>query len=190
MRRECFAEVRLVDIAEAAEMEAGSLYYYFESKEVLVEAVIRLGLTSAREAVTVAINSEPSASPAERLRIAIWTFAAAIHGNSNFAGAALKMLGQLPSSIQLQIFQENDDFGVFWDGLFIAAMDNGELRRDFDPRLVRSLVMGGLARSIGWPEAYRNDPTRIANTLWGALFEGLGRARRDLEPGEVAMEFP
>src|ERR1044072_9486178 len=66
------AGARLSDIAEAADMHTPGVYYYFPSKEALVEAVLRDGVARARAYVAERVAPVPDGSPAlERLRAAI-----------------------------------------------------------------------------------------------------------------------
>jgi AcrR family transcriptional regulator len=175
LRTQNYADVRLVEIAERAGMEAGSLYYYFDSKDQLVEAVVRFGVQHARENVQKAIKDIDVEFPAERLREALRAFTHDLHGEDDFTAAAVRTLGQLPVHLRDKCQTQNMYFGRFWDGLFTAMRKAGMLREDIDAKLARHLVLSAIIRSTDWPESYRRSPGQIAETLWAALFEGLLR---------------
>src|SRR5260370_14824578 len=59
-----FRETSLVDIAEAARVPVGNVYYYFKTKEELAEAVVERRLEEFRAALTA---RERWSSPKERL---------------------------------------------------------------------------------------------------------------------------
>lgn len=178
LRTRSYSEVRLVEIVERAGMEPGNLYYYFESKEQLVEAVVRFGLQYAREYLQKAIENIDVELPAERLRVALFTFTHELHGDEDFTSAAVRTFGQLPTHLREKCQSQNLDFGEFWDGLFTAAGEAGVLRDDIDARVARHLVLSAVIRSTEWPEMYRRSPEQIAETLWAALFVGLLRASK------------
>ena len=72
--RNGFRETSLADIAEAAHVPVGNVYYYFKTKEELGEAVVERRLEEVR-----AFKAEMGrlSSPKERL----FAFAESIHGN-------------------------------------------------------------------------------------------------------------
>jgi TetR/AcrR family transcriptional regulator, transcriptional repressor for nem operon len=69
-----FRETSLADIAEAARVPVGNVYYYFKSKEELAEAVVERRLKEFRAART---EWDRLSSPKERLL----AFVDTIHGN-------------------------------------------------------------------------------------------------------------
>src|SRR5262249_29716258 len=67
-----YASVTLKDIAALADLQAGSLYYHFDTKEELVEAVLEAGVHGAITATREAVHAlGPGADPLARLRAAI-----------------------------------------------------------------------------------------------------------------------
>ena len=55
LAREGYAAATLTEIAAVAKMQAGSLYYHFDSKEAIVEEVLRVGIDHARTAIREAL---------------------------------------------------------------------------------------------------------------------------------------
>src|SRR6185436_8844025 len=71
-RRHGYAAVTLKDIAARAAMQAGSLYYHFDTKEDLVAAVLSAGVDGAFAATREAVEAlGVGADPLARLRAAI-----------------------------------------------------------------------------------------------------------------------
>ncbi|HTC82461.1 MAG TPA: helix-turn-helix domain-containing protein, partial [Acidimicrobiia bacterium] len=67
-----YAGARLADIAERAGMHTPGVYYYFPSKEDLVEEVLRTGVARAAAFVEERVAALPGgASALDRLRAAI-----------------------------------------------------------------------------------------------------------------------
>ena len=91
---------RLSDIADRAEMKAGSLYYHFDSREDLVAEVLRLGIDGAWDQVAGAVGRLPSAAtPLERLETAIRAHTLSIVGRSAYATAQTRIVGSLPPDL-------------------------------------------------------------------------------------------
>src|SRR4051794_35160339 len=65
------AETRLADIAAAAELQTASLYYHFESKNALIEAVLASDLDAIYDLVQERVGALAPDAHAERLRAAI-----------------------------------------------------------------------------------------------------------------------
>ncbi|HCK75314.1 MAG TPA: TetR family transcriptional regulator, partial [Acidimicrobiaceae bacterium] len=57
LSRKGYAAATLTEIASVAKMQAGSLYYHFDSKDAIVEEVLAVGLEHAREAIRAALNA-------------------------------------------------------------------------------------------------------------------------------------
>ena len=72
-REKGYAEVSLRDIAEAARIKTGSLYYHFESKESLVEEILALGTEGALECARTAVAAlGDEADPVDKLGRCSW----------------------------------------------------------------------------------------------------------------------
>ena len=72
--RNGFRETSLADIAEAAHVPVGNVYYYFKTKEELGEAVVERRLAQFRE---LREEMDRLSSPKERL----FAFVESVHGN-------------------------------------------------------------------------------------------------------------
>ena len=57
LARRGYAAATLTEIASVAKMQAGSLYYHFDSKDAIVEEVMAVGLDHAREAIRAALKA-------------------------------------------------------------------------------------------------------------------------------------
>jgi AcrR family transcriptional regulator len=175
----CFSElgyagVTLRDIADRAKMKAGSLYYHFDSKDELVEEVLRVGLATAVDATRKAVEAlGRGANSIAKLRAAIAAHLATILAESDYASADLRILGQVPEPIRARHLKQQREYGAFWASLFRKAVDSGQLRADLDLSVVRMLVLGALNWSVEW---YREDgrtPAEIAAHLSAMILDGL-----------------
>src|SRR6202047_477107 len=65
-----YAGLRLTDVAAEAEIQAPAIYYYYASRDELIEEVMWVGIADMREHVAAALSELPDgASPLERLLV-------------------------------------------------------------------------------------------------------------------------
>jgi TetR/AcrR family transcriptional repressor of nem operon len=88
-----FRETSLADIAEAARVPVGNVYYYFKTKEELGEAVVERRLGQFRE---LREEIDRLSSPKKRL----FAFVESIHGNRERLARGGCPLGDLCSELQ------------------------------------------------------------------------------------------
>jgi AcrR family transcriptional regulator len=96
-QRRGYATVTLKDIAALADLQAGSLYYHFDTKEELVEAVLDAGVDGAIAATREAAGAVGrDTDPLTRLRVAIAAHLRFVLAEGPYASANLRILGQVP----------------------------------------------------------------------------------------------
>src|SRR5262245_7813680 len=100
-QRSGYASVTLKDIAALADMQAGSLYYHFDTKEALVEAVLDAGVDGAIAGTRDAVAAlGPTADALARLRVAIAAHLRMVLVEGAYASANLRILGQVPDAVR------------------------------------------------------------------------------------------
>ncbi len=184
-RRDGFASVTLKDIAARAGIQAGSLYYHFDSKEEIVAAVLATGVDTAMAATREAIAAlGPGSDALARLRVAIAAHLRVVLTESSYASANLRILGQVPDAIRARHLRRQREYGGFWRSLFRAAADAGLVRTDIDLSVVRMLTLGALNWSVEWYHADGRSPDEIAALATTLVLDGIAtrpsarRARR------------
>jgi len=171
---EGYAGTRLSDIAERADMQAGSLYYYFASKEVLVEEVLRHAIASTHKHVRDAVESLPSdASDLDRFKAAITAHLASILELGDYTAANLRILGQLPPDMRHRHQRDQAKYGTYWAKLIADAQRSGAIRPDLDATTVRLFIIGSLNWIIEWPESTKGPVAQLAATFHELVLSGL-----------------
>lgn len=146
-----YAGATMRDIAQAAEMKAGSLYYYYPSKELLIEAVIDQGIHSVSTSVYRAIaNLPPSSTYCDRIRAAIFAHFESILKYDTFASLSRHLLAQVPEDVRRKHVERRDAYSDFWLNLLVSAAAAGELRQDLDLRLARTFLLGAMNSALDW----------------------------------------
>ena len=99
-RRRGYSATTLRQIAAMAEIKAGSIYYYFDSKEQILNEVLHLGLLSVFEAVKQALRDAGKVSHRSRIGLAIEAHLVALLEASDFTSANIRIYGQLPETLK------------------------------------------------------------------------------------------
>lgn len=173
-RREGHA-ARLSDIAAEAGMQAGSLYYHFDSRESLVEEVLRLGLEAAWAQVRDALAALPAdATPLDRLETAIRAHAAAVLETSDYAAANSRIFSTASAAVHDRHYVLQRRYGEYFHDLLDDAVESGQLRPDLDLPVVRMLLFGAMNWTAEW---YRPDsgrpPQLVIDQLVRLVLDGL-----------------
>lgn len=151
LSRKGFAGTRLTDVASHAELQAPAIYYYFKSREELIEEVMFVGISHIRAHVSAALEAlGPEARPIERIAAAIEAHLRYELSISDYTTAAIRNGGQMPEHLRDRHEAERSEYGNEWQALYQAAMDAGELREGLDLRATRMLVMGALNWASEW----------------------------------------
>lgn len=173
-----YAATRLSDIAAAAGLQTGSLYYHFDSKESLVEEVLRYGVQFTHTHVRVIVEQLPeSATAGDRLAAAVGGFLEATLELGNMSPAHVRTFHQLPPEIQDSLRPIRRAFARFWEELIDAAIASGEIRDDIDPLVLRSFIISSLEQVAEWPGQARHSVRNLSEVMRTLIFDGVGRNR-------------
>jgi AcrR family transcriptional regulator len=172
-----YAGTRLADIADEAGLQAGSLYYHFDSKEKLVEEVLRYGVQFAHAHVRATVEELPeSATPGERLEAAVRGFLEATLELGDMSPAHIRTFHQLPPDIQERLRPVRRAFGRFWEELVDAAISAGDVRGDIDPYILRVFIINALERVSDIRPRSRRAASELSATMRTLIFDGIGNA--------------
>jgi TetR/AcrR family transcriptional regulator, cholesterol catabolism regulator len=131
-------------IAAAAGLKTGSIYFHFESKDRLVEAMLEEGLLASLAYLDAALAAVPDqADAAARLGAAIRAHATAVHELSNYTVAVLAP--SFPSdSAGTAARKLRRSYVSRWTQLVRDAQSAGVLAPQPEARLLRDLIFGAL----------------------------------------------
>jgi AcrR family transcriptional regulator len=173
-----FAGTRLSDVADYAELQAPAIYYYFGSREELIEEVMYCGIAELRKHVQDALDDlPPQTSPLERIMVAIEAHLRHELEISDYATASIRNSGQIPEHLRTRQLKEETAYGRVWRRLFDNARADGQIRTDLDARYAQLLVLGALNWAAEW-----RDPRRDA--VDGIIVNAQSLVRHGLCPPE------
>lgn len=179
-----YAGTRLTDIAEAADIQQGSLYYYFASKDTLVAEMLKVGLHKTHEHVAAAVDAlGANATAIARLDAAIRAHAEAVIDAVDYTAANARIVGQLPEELRRRhIRVDQRPYGQLWDDLLSAAQDAGEIRDDLDLQTLRLLILGSMNWTVEWPKRAKTSPEKVSDLLTAVLFHGIVKRPKVVRP--------
>jgi TetR/AcrR family transcriptional regulator, cholesterol catabolism regulator len=182
LNRNGYAGTRLSEIAELAQIQAPALYYYFASREELIEEVVLLGMARALEHVTETLAALPAqATGLDRICAAVGAHLEVVLRQSDYASAAIRHGPQLPAEMRERQLAEQRAYGKVWRDLVDAAVAAGEVHPRLEPTAARMLVIGGLNWATEWWSPERHPLPEVIATAQLLARQGLAAP-----PGEPA----
>jgi AcrR family transcriptional regulator len=176
-RRQGYSATTLRQIAAMAEIKAGSVYYYFDSKEQILNEVLHLGLSAVFDAVKKALRDAGEVSHRRRIGLAIEAHLSALLEASDFTSANILIYGQLPEALKKPHRPLRRAYAKYWDKLFLDARRAGEIRADIEIVPLRIFVLGALNWTIEWFSLDSKDAVvKLARRTELLIFDGVKKA--------------
>ncbi len=173
-RSQGYATVRLSDIAKAAGTHSGAMYYYFDSKEELVEEVLRTTLTRITAHMKAVMDGIPEAAgPRQRLRAAIRGHLDFMLGGSDYGVAMMRILDQVPRKIRNRLHPQTSGWADVWRRIFDDLLSRAELKKGLEASVVRNALLGSLVWSTEWYVPGKLSIDRIADQIANVYFDGM-----------------
>lgn len=163
-------------IAAAAKIEAGSIYYHFNSRDEIMRAVLESGVYGARDEVLQAIaGAGRDSSPLVRLRAAL-----AAHLKYTLRehfSSRLKSIRRLPKRLRDRHMQQEREYASIFAKLLREADKQGLIKPGFDLSVVRMLVLGSLTWVAEWydPEGPKSADD-VADELMRIVTWGIAKS--------------
>jgi len=146
-----FSGTRLADIAEEARIQAPAIYYYYPSREDLIEAVLYAGAEAMHEYLTVTLAKLPPGTPiSARIAAAVEAHLRHELELSDYARAVIRNANQMPEQFSRRALAKIGEYNEIWRELIADLAGAGLLRQDVDPSVGRMLVLGALNWSVEW----------------------------------------
>ena len=170
----------LREIAQEAQIKAGSIYYHFGSKDEIIDEVLDLGLRQVFNAVEAVIAADRE-NPDHRARIgrAIRAHLDLLVAHGEFTSANIRIYGQLPEDVRARHRPLRRQYAQLWEDLLAEARDAGDVRSDIDIVPLRQFLLGALNWTV---ELYRPDRGALdlhANRCMALVLDGISTGARN-----------
>ena len=176
-RRQGYSATTLRQIASAAKIEAGSIYYYFDSKEAILDEVLDRGLRHVFESVKAAVSGARKTPHRRKIALALEAHLVALLETSDFTSANIRIYGQLPEHLKKTQRPLRRAYARYWDQLFLNARRAGEIRADIEIVPLRIFVLGALNWTIEWFRLDSKDAVlKLAKRTELLIFDGIKKA--------------
>ncbi len=167
----------LRDIAAAANMKAGSLYYHFDSKEQLILEIMTTGVEHIHQCAIRNVNALPENSSTRAiLDAAAKGHLEALLDKGDYSSTSIRNYGQIPESIRSVILKTRDKYEELWRQWLIEGQEKGEIRSGVNLKILRLSILSVLNRTMEWhrPKAGRLNAGEIAEIQIGFFWDGIG----------------
>ena len=169
-----YAGLRLTDVAAQAELQAPAIYYYYPSRDDLIEEVMWAGIADMRQHVIAVLDDLPADTPAlDRLLAAVEAHLRHELEISDYTTAAIRNAGQVPLKIRKRQILEEQRYGEVWRRLINDIARSGELRADLDLYIAQMLVLGALNWAVEWWDPRRGSLEAVVANAQSFVRHGL-----------------
>ena len=172
-RSEGFSIPSMRDIADAAGINRASIYYYFSSKDEILEALLDAALP--RLSKTIEAISSLKGSPAEKLRFLVLETVSVFHDAPVIyiffrEDAGSSETNRVPNIVELA--------GQQFDEAFTKVIDEGASRGQFSPHLSARLTALSILGMLNWTYRWFRPEgpvtaSEIGNGMADLVLEGL-----------------
>ena len=174
-----YAGLRLVDVAAVAELQAPAIYYYFPSRDDLIEEVMWAGIADMRTYVGKVLDDLPDGTPAlERLLAAAEAHLIHELELSDYTTASIRNAGQIPLKIRRRQVREEEQYGDMWRKVINDVAREGLLRPELDLYIAQMLVLGALNWAVEWWNPRRGSVEAVVSTAQSMIRHGLASETR------------
>jgi len=171
--RRGYAQTSLRDIAAGAGIKAGSIYYYFDSKESLLIEILERGITVMEEAFRVAERASAGTDGARRIRAHVGGHLSALFEHGPYTANHVSAFHIAPTSVQDAIIPARDRYEDLWVGLFEDLREAGEMDPGRPPGLSRLALFGAMNFAVEWFDASRGNVDELADVIANQFWTGV-----------------
>jgi len=171
-----YAATSLRGIAAAAGMKAGSLYYHFESKEALFQAILRRGLDVMVEAFREATAASRDQPGRARIEAHVRAHLAALFEHGPYTRVHVTTFHTAPEAVRASIVPLRDAYEAMWTELLEELAARREIAIDTPIRLSRLILFGAMNSTFDWFDPERGDVDGVARTITRQVWLGLAHS--------------
>ena len=195
-----YAGTSMNDISQAVGLLKGSLYYYIQSKEDLLFAILK-GLHDDGEEIVASVKFD-SGDPIGQLQLYLQKAAVFAGRNAKRLSIFLRDFENVPVARRSEIISEREMYVQTANRLIDEAVDLGLIAPALDPPMAAKLIMGAISSTHEWLRPDGEMPIEdLAGQIAHVLTEGLAgssaarktqprrRSRRN-SPQRSRMAFP
>lgn len=169
-----YADCSLRDIAALTGLKAGSVYYHFPSKEVLLDEVLLAGIERLTATVTERIEQVGADAPAiEQMRAMIHAHVTSFLDVRDDANTYLRIYEYLPPVMKRRTRVSRLGYAKIWFDTFDRGVKNGEFSATIDRTTFISFLLDSMNGVIEWFRPSRMTIDGVCEMIEAAVLEGI-----------------
>lgn len=173
-RQKGFLGTTLRDIAAQCDMQAGSIYYHFQSKDDVLAEVLDLGITRLSEAVRLAVTALPEdASAKEKIRAAIVAHLRSLFAHGDYTSAHFRIWKLAPVEVQRRNLVVRDAYEAIWVEQLEEMQRRGAIKFEVNLRVLRLFLFGALNWTLDWYQEGELTLEELADMYTDFLLNGI-----------------
>jgi TetR/AcrR family transcriptional regulator, cholesterol catabolism regulator len=173
-----YSHSRLTDIATEAGSHAGGIYYYFDSRDSLVQEVLRIATGKSITTITAALYSLPkNATTEDRVRVATVAQLREILASDSYVAAFNKIYPQLPGKIKARHHPVLHEYFDIWRRIIVQGQAEGDVRSDIEPGIMRLTIAGSIQWAAEWAHAEISSPESLGEQMAAVFYSGISKRK-------------
>jgi len=178
IRTKGYHATRIQDIADALNMQKGSLYYYIETKEDLLRGLVEDILEQSVELLSNI--QDTTHSPAEKIRLCIESHLRLFHANIDAFGIFISEdLTLINKTSDKDIFQLMKIYENGWLDIFNEGVKTGEFDANKDYKIIVRGILGMLNWSYRWYHLKSGYPIeQVADIFSDLILNGVHKKNK------------
>jgi AcrR family transcriptional regulator len=157
------------DLARATGLTKSSIYNHVSGKEEL----LRLAVARAVDALFAVLDEPVPGAAVDRLEHVVRRAALVLAEQLPYVTLLLRVRGN--TEAERWALERRREFDRQLSALVRAAIDEGDVRADLDPRLVSRLLFGMVNGVVEWYRPGAHSPDDVADGIVALAFDGLRR---------------
>lgn len=168
-----YAQTTLRDIAAAAGIKAGSIYYHFDSKEALLLDILQRGISAMEEAFRVAAAETREADGGQRIRAHIRGHLSALFDHGPYTTNHVSAFHIAPDSVRAAVIPDRDRYERLWTDLLTDLQHGGEIASDIPLGLSRLALFGSMNFAVEWFDPARGNLDELVDVIARQFWQGV-----------------
>jgi len=179
-RHDGYYATTMRDIAQEAGIEAGSIYYHFQSKEQILSEVLDLGVRQLYEKVSAIVRSAKDNSEGfrETFALLIETHLTYLLADSDFTSANIRNYPMLSDEARAPHRELRAAYADVWSRYLQDAKRAGYLRNDISVTAIRQFVLSAMNWTVEWYDVDRYPVQILAERMSKLILDGMCPGRR------------
>lgn len=168
-----YAQTTLRDIAAAAGIKAGSIYYHFDSKEALLLDILQRGISVMEDAFRAAAEDTREAAGEERIHAHVRGHLSALFDHGPYTTNHVSAFHIAPDSVRAAVIPDRDRYERMWTDLLTDLQERGELSPDIPPGLSRLALFGSMNFAVEWFDPARGNLDELVDLIARQFWQGV-----------------